>query len=462
LPKDALYQVVSGALYRVCLVMAFSITQTFPIEFKASDNKPFCNIPDKGEHQEMVMETVFLGRQPIFDRKKQVMGYELLHRSNRTQNSFGQINGDDASTEVIRHSLSTLPLSQIVGKHQAFINITRKLLIEQTYTLLPNNQAVVELLENVEVDPDVIAACKALKKADYTLALDDYTDSPQYAPLLDYVDLIKIDFLTSDWARRRHFADRYGYSKIMLLAEKVENQSDFDEAYNLGYAYFQGYFFCKPEILSAREVPVYKRNYLMFIQELNREPMDFERLEKIIKSDVSLSTNLLRYINSCAMGFRYRLTSIRQALAMLGEGPLRKWASLAAIKALCDGKPSELLVTSLVRARFCELLAPKIGLAGSELNAFLVGLLSTMDALMDQPLEQVIASIPVSPNVSAALLGADTILGHLFKMIVAIEQGNEAIAGQLAANFKLPLSVVSACYMKALNWSDDGAKALAA
>lgn len=408
------------------------------------------------------METVFLGRQPIFDRKKQVVGYELLHRSNRTVNSFGLINGDDASTEVIRHSINSLPLSQIVGKHQAFINITRKLLIDQTYVILPNDKTVVELLEDIKVDDDVVEACRKLKKADYTLALDDFIDSPEYDPLMDFVDLIKIDFLTSDYPRRRHFVERFGYSKILLLAEKVETQDDFEEAYNLGYAYFQGYFFCKPEIISARKVPAYKRNYLLFIQELNRVPMDFDSLERIIKSEVSLSTNLLRYINSCGIGLRYHLTSIRQALALLGEGPLRKWASLAAVTAMCEGKTSELLVTCLTRARFCEELAPRIGLAGAEFNAFLLGLLSIMDALMGQPLEQVISTIPVSPNVSAALLGADTVLGNLFKLIVAIERGQDEVVSQLADKFKIPLSVISMVYLNAINWSDSGVKGMAA
>src|SRR5262249_40079754 len=156
--------------------------------------------------------------------------------------AFTHKDGDAASQQVIHNSLNVLPLNEVTGERRAFINVTRKLLVEQFYTLLPRERAVVELLENVPVDDEVIAACKALKEAGYLLALDDFVDEDQYRPLLEFTDILKIDFLTSDSAKRKYFVERYGGQNIMLLAEKVESHEDFQDAFDLGYTYFQGYF----------------------------------------------------------------------------------------------------------------------------------------------------------------------------------------------------------------------------
>ncbi|MFI5377776.1 MAG: EAL and HDOD domain-containing protein [Tepidisphaerales bacterium] len=399
------------------------------------------------------MQMVFLGRQPIFDRRQKIYGYELLYRAG-TENAYAHNDHDLASKQVIHNTLNVWPLTEVVGAKRAFINFTRRLLVEQVYTVLPNESAVVELLENVVVDAEVIAACKALKQAGYQLALDDFVDGPEYAPLMQHVDILKIDFLASDAARRKRFVDTYGGKHIMLLAEKVESHEDFQEAFDLGYSYFQGYFFCKPEIMSGRDVPVYKQNYLRFVQELNKTPMNFARLEEIIKSEVSLASKLLRYLNSSFVGVRHRITSIKQALAMLGEEPLRRWASLAALSALGEGKPPELLVTCLVRARFCELLGPMVGLSGRELDTFLMGLFSAMDALMDQPLDMVISDIPVAEDVSAALLGANTLLGKTYRFVLAFERGNSAMVDFIARDLNLPSAKVSQVYTQALAWVD--------
>lgn len=404
------------------------------------------------------MNMVFLGRQPIFDRSQKVFGYELLHRSGAGQNAYTHHDGDHASKVVIHNSLNVIPLPDLVGHRRAFVNITRRLLIEGTYAVLPAEQCVVELLEKIPADEEVLAACRALKNAGYLLALDDFVDGPEYLPLLEYADILKIDFLTSDGPRRRHFVDAYGGKHIMLLAEKVESHEDFQEALDLGYTYFQGYFFCKPEIMTGRTVPAIKQTLLRFIQEINRSPMDFGRLEEIIKCEVSIASKLLRYLNSSFVGVRQRITSIKQALAMLGEGPLRRWGSLVALGALAEGKPAELLVTCLVRARFCETIGPMVGLAGRELDTFLMGLFSAMDALMDQPLDAVISEIPVAADVSAALLGANTLLGKTYRLVLAFERGNGALVEFIVRDLKLSLGEISTVYQEALSWVDQNVR----
>jgi EAL and modified HD-GYP domain-containing signal transduction protein len=284
--------------------------------------------------------------------------------------------------------------------------------------------------------------------------LDDFVYKPQYQPLVNLADIIKIDFRALDAAQRAQYAKRFGGRRQTLLAEKVETHADFEQGLKLGYSYFQGYFFCKPEIIAGKELPAVKANYLRFLQEVNRREVNYDQLEDVIKHELSLSTKLLRYLNSAAMGMRNRLHSIKQALVLLGEKPLRKWASLVATSALGEDKPPELLVTSLTRARFGESLAPVVGYGGRELDLFLMGLFSAMDAMLDQPLDQLIARLPVAEDVSAALLGADTELGRICKLMLALERGE---TDQLAADLqglRLSLQDIAERYRQAVVWAD--------
>jgi EAL and modified HD-GYP domain-containing signal transduction protein len=258
----------------------------------------------------------------------------------------------------------------------------------------------------------------------------------------------------SDSAKRREVAELFGGDRLVLLAEKVESHQDVQEAMELGYGYLQGYFFCKPEIVSGKDVPAYKYNYLRFLQEVNAAEINYDRLEETIKREVSLSTKLLRYMASAAMGVRHRLTSIKQALALLGERPLRKWASVVALGALAQNKPAELLVSCLVRARFEELLCPLIGLQGRGLDMFMMGLFSGLDAAMDKPLESLASQIPVPQDVLAALLGANTILGRAHRLTLAFETGNATIIDAMARSLKIDPGAASELYCQAVQWAD--------
>ena len=400
--------------------------------------------------------TIFLGRQPVFDRRQKVFGYELLYRSNDKKNAYDHRDGDQASRAVINNSLNVLPLTDVVGERRAFVNITRQLLVDGTYAVLPRERTVIELLETVEADQEVLAACKALKNNGYMLALDDFVLSPQSSALVEYADILKIDFLSTDANTRRWFVEEFGGGRLMMLAEKVESHSDFEEALGLGYTYFQGYFFCKPEIVAGKDVPALKHAYLRFLQQVNQPTINYDQLEETIKHEVSLSAKLFRYLNSAALGVRHRLNSIKQALALLGEGPLRKWASIVAFSALAEDKPTELLVTCLARARFCELMAPEIGLKGRKLDMFLMGLFSAVDALMDQPLDLLISQIPIPDDVSAALLGANTLLGRAYRLVLAFERSSAPLIDATAKTLNVPTQQAADLFCASLKWADQG------
>lgn len=396
---------------------------------------------------------VFVGRQPIFDRQQRVFGYELLFRAG-TDNRFTGIDGDAATAKVISNSAAVVGLSTLTGGKPAFINITRRFLLEGLYEVLPPSQIVVELLENVEPDREVVEACRRVKQSGYLLALDDFVYQPGYERLLDLADIVKIDFCITNAQSRRTLIQQVTRRNLCLLAEKVETHADHQEAQRLGYCFFQGYFFEKPQVIVGRDIPAYKRTYLSFLQEVNRPDLNFDHLEGTVKQDVAVTTKLLRYLNSASFGLSNRISSVKQALVLLGQGPLRKWASLAALACMADDKPDELVVALLVRARACEQIGRSLGLRDRELDLFMMGLLSGMDALIDRRLDELLIEMPVAFDVKAALMGSSTMLGCILRLVLACERGLVVERDKLLEQLALPAEEVGQVYASAVAWAD--------
>jgi EAL and modified HD-GYP domain-containing signal transduction protein len=396
----------------------------------------------------------FVGRQSILDRDQRLFGYELLFRSSQRENYFVHADGDQATCRTMNAALNVLGLNSLTGDHVGFVNITRQILLRELYTLLPADRIVIELLEDVEPDGQVIKACRKLKDHGYFLALDDFIFKPSYEPLLELADFVKIQFMGVSSAERSSITERLSRCNVKLLAEKVESHEDFEEGLRLGYSYFQGYFFCRPEVMSGREIPAYKQTYVRFLQQLNRPTIDFDQLEQIVRQDVSLSIKLLRYLNSAGMGLRVKIDSIRQALALLGEGPLKRWGSLIALTHLGDDKPAELVTLCLIRARFCELLAPLTGLIGRELDLFLLGLLSVADALVDSPMSDVLAHMPLASDVKAALLGNKTMLSTVIALTQACERCNHNIIQMMSTKLNIKPDHATSLYCESTVWAD--------
>lgn len=394
----------------------------------------------------------FVARQPIFNEQERVFGYELLFRSG-DDNFFHAADGDQASCQVIDHLL-TVGQSLTYGRN-AFINCTRAFLINGYATLLPRTSTVVEVLENVEPDDEVLAACRRLKEAGYVIALDDVVSAENPTPFLDLADIIKVDFLQTATADRAALRRRFPPSSgVRMLAEKVETREHFDEAVKLGYEYFQGFFFCEPQLVQGRRIPFFKPHYLRILQAVIRPELDFKEVENLIHREVSLCYKLMHYVNSAAFGLRTEVRSVRHALALLGESEVRKLVLLITTLSLAADKPPELIITALTRARCCELLASILKQPRQQVSAFfLMGLFSVMDALLGQPMSEVLEQIALPHEVKTALLGGESALHSVYEIVMAYEQANWDILSRKAAGIGLDETPVPDAYFEAVDWA---------
>jgi len=380
---------------------------------------------------------VFVARQPIFDRQQKVYAYELLFRSGFEQNFFDHSDGDSKTKQVLTNSFLSIGMDTLTNGKKAFINFTRKLLLDQVASFFPKDIMVIEILENIEPDAEIISACKELKDLGYLLVLDDFVFAPGYENLIDLVDIIKVDFLQTHGIERGNVIHNIGQSRIKYLAEKVETREDIEQAVDFGYSYFQGYYFSKPRIIAGKDVPSYKLNYLQILNEINQPEVDFDELEKVLKQDLSLSYKLLNYLNSPYFGFDNKIRSIKHALSLLGIRESQKWLSLFALQIIGKDKSQELLALSLIRANSCEMIAAPTGNKNRASELFLMGLFSLIDALLDQPLADILAKLPLADDIKKALLGEKNQVRDVYELVVSYEKGNWANFSQYASKLGL-------------------------
>ncbi|MHC4942315.1 MAG: EAL and HDOD domain-containing protein [Planctomycetota bacterium] len=377
----------------------------------------------------------FVGRQPIFDQRLNIYGYELLFRAG-LENVFPNIDGNVATSTVIANSFFDMGLDRLTGGRRVFINFTKNLLLDGTALLLPQESLIIEILEDVAPDAKLFNAIRVLKKNGYTVALDDFTRKHLKNPLIGLADIIKVDFMATTEEDQTLIAQQLLKKNCRLLAEKVETQEEFTRAESLGYTLFQGYFYCKPMVVKKAAIPESKMSRIRLLEAVNRSPMDLPKLEEIIRNDLAFSYKLLRYINSAYFGLRQEVSNIKQALVLLGQNKLRKWASLIICAFLGENKPSELLVTSIVRGRFCELMAEHSGMKDRSNEMFLMGMFSIIDALLDMPMDKVLQEIALADDLKDALLGEPNPLRDIFDVAVCYEQGNWEQLASLSKNLK--------------------------
>ena len=299
----------------------------------------------------------------------------------------------------------------------------------------------------------MVAACRRLKQAGYLLALDDFLDHPDWKPLVSLADFIKVDLLATSPADQLRLARAYLPMNIRMVAEKVENYDEFHRTQQMGYNYFQGYFFSRPEIMSRSDIPSNKLNHLLVLQAVNREVMDIADVSDRIKAEASLSFRLLRYLNSPAFPLIVEVHSIPHALSLLGERGVRRWVSMIAVACMADGKPAELMTLPLIRARFCELLGPSARLAARGNDLFLLGLLSAMDAILDMRMSDVLQEITIRSDIRDALIGRPNALRDIFDLVLNYERGNFEEIASASQRLGIGEEVIPALYLESVDWA---------
>jgi len=390
----------------------------------------------------------YVARQPIFDREEKVFGYELLFRDG-IENCF-RGDANEASRATLDTSL-VIGLDVLCDGRRAFVNCTHDTLIKGLITLLPPKSTVVEILESVPPVPDVIELCKKLKEQGYLIALDDYVAGDRREPLTQVADFIKVEMLATTDEQRVELIRRLGRAHCRMLAEKVETQAEFDRAKKQGFSYFQGYFFRHPELVSTHDLPANRLSYLRMLQEVSRPELNMPELEKLIKAEASICYRLLRYLNSAVFSFKKEIHSVRHALSLLGERDVRRWVRLVAAVGAGQERSSDLVLSALVRGRFCELLSSKVNPGESDL--FLMGLLSLIDVMLEMPMSKVIEKIALDAPTKDVLMGKPSALRPVFQLMLAHESGEWQAAEDLCAGLQLNTEEVAGYYWQAQEWA---------
>ena len=365
---------------------------------------------------------VQIARQPIFDAHKKIFAYELLFRQSQGLH-LGELSGDRATTSLLSTAFLTEGIEQIAGNRPCFINFTQNLLLREIAPTFPKTKIIIEILEDVSPIPEVVAACKRLSELGYILALDDFVYEKNLLPLIELANIIKIDYRLSSSDEIDRMLYRLSRFNLKFLAEKIETYDEFNHASKLGFHYFQGYFFAKPESLHITEIASNKISLINLLIEINKAQTTVDQLEHIIEADVAISYKLLRYINSAFYHLLKEVDSIRQAIVYLGEQEIRRFVTLVIVSELAADKPTELVRLSIIRARWCELLAENSRKVNDCCDFFLLGLFSLIDAILDKPMERVVSMLPLSDSVKEALIRQEGPLAPYMQAMLAYEQG---------------------------------------
>lgn len=399
------------------------------------------------------MDDIFIARQPIYDQHHQLIGYELLYRAGDTtiaEFSDGKL----ASSQVILNSFLNIGFDGLIGSTQAFINITEDFILDEALTPMYDKQIVLEVLEDIPPSEEVVAGVKRLKKKGYKIALDDFQYSPEYDELLRLADFVKIDVIKLTTKEIISELKKLKSFNAKVVAEKVETPEMYTFCKQVEFDYFQGFHFCKPQLVNINNIPANKLVVLNLLKLLNKPDFDFNEIEKAIAQDAVLTYKLLRYVNSAAFSQRKEVDSIKDALALVGGNTIKKWANLILTMQLAEGKPQALLVTALVRAKMCELLEEASDNNNGEM--FTIGLFSLLDALMDVALDELMDDLTLSSEVKFAILDHQGEKGDLLENVICYEQGQWVYLTEQGIDSEVYFS----SYMEAVKWTDSTIESL--
>ena len=396
----------------------------------------------------------YVARQPIFDHRKKISGYELLFRDQTAKYDPG-IDGDVATSTVLSNSYFSIGMESLVGDKQSYINFTESLLLQKFPLLLPTESTVIEILEDVNPTSELVTACQEMAQQGYNFALDDFIYTPELKPLIELANIIKFDFRLSSMDEIQSYLNKIQRrDDLIILAEKVETYDEYQKAIGMGFHLFQGFFFCKPELISGKEIPGSQIALLQIMAEVNQPGFGIEKIEALIAPDVSLSYKLLRYINSAFFAKAQRISSIQQALVYMGESEIRRFVSLVAMSNLAKGKPGELIRASCIRGKFCELIGGIAKERAKPSELFTLGMFSLIDAILDHPMDRVMNELPLDKDIKTALVERKGRLsGYLF-LAETYEKGQWPQMAKICRVMDLDEEKLPELYQLACQWSN--------
>jgi c-di-GMP phosphodiesterase len=412
---------------------------------------PSSQLPEK----ELLLD-VFVARQPIFDANGTVVAYELLYRRSSAHTAADGLSSDVMASEVLVHTFLNMGIDRVTGGAKAFLNFTREMVVRGVHQLFDPSQVVIELLETVRPDDEVISAARGMVDAGFTLALDDFVYDPSFNPLLGLASIVKLDVLNRSESDLREAVARVAPFDVQILAERVETIEVHRNCTALGFVLFQGYFYCKPETLTRRDLSAAQLTILRLLN-LLRDPRTTDaELEASFRGDLSLSYKLLRTVNSAAIGGR-GIESIRHAVRLVGRKELHKWLSLLLLTSVAagGGVGAELVRTAMQRARFCELIALQGRDKRTAEALFMVGLFSLLDAILRIPLAEIVERIDLSTEVQRALLLRSGPYAPTLLLAEAWEHGSWDVAVAEAGPLGIDGTLLGEMYLEALRWTEE-------
>lgn len=397
----------------------------------------------------------YAARQPILDKEKKLYGYELLFRDSIV-NVFPDVDADEATTKMIEASNFNLGISEFTGNKPAFINFTLETLIQGYPETLTTDEVVVEILETVKPGKRLLSICKDLHQKGYTIALDDYIHQSVWQHFYPFIHIIKIDWQDFPMETIKEVkAAIEGFPHIKLLAEKVETYEEYNKAVELGFELFQGFFFAKPEMVKTKSLSPSQMSMAELLYETSQKDLDLANITSVFERDVTLSYKLLRYANSAIFKRRNEISTIKQALVTLGSAELKRFLGLMFASNINPDKPSELINAAMARAKFCELMATEVKSPIDSSIAFLTGLLSLIDAIVDEDLESILAKLPLAQEIKDTLLTRKGVLAALIMLLELIEHAEWSKTSVVMEKLGLEKDHVIKNYNEAIAWADE-------
>ncbi len=404
-------------------------------------------------------ENCIIGRQPILDRKERLFGYELLFRTTE-ENEANVLDAGRATANVIINTISSFGVVELLGGRKGFINVDLDMLLDEALELLPREHVVIELLESIEPTPEVVERCIALKEAGFTLALEDHEYSESFAALYAIIDIVKIDLFVTPLETLPEILEHLRKYPCKWLAEKVESVEEFAACHAMGFDYFQGYYFARPDILQKKKMAEDATTLLKLLRLLADEA-SIEVIEQTFRSSPTMTYKLLMLVNSVAFGFRQKIQGVRHAIALTGRQQIKRWVQLALFAA--DGDDSfdhPLVDMAATRAGLMEQMTyahPQLQFDNeSPERAYMAGILSLLESIYDVAIEEIIVNLNLNDEVAAALLHHSGHYGRLLSVMEHLENFDMDSASAELTSIGIQPGVLPEIQLRAFNWKKAG------